>query len=259
MTGGGPDSTNIPYFVYQRSIGGGWEFGKAVGVQPSSSCRVDHRRHHRPARAVPAAQGRGDRLMAGATPLGVGERRSVNVVMGIVAWLAALLFFFPVFWMVLSSFKEEQDANTSPKLFFSPDARPLQRRHRDRRPGCCRSARRSSTRSGSWWSAPSSCSLLAIPAAYALAIRPVPKWRDVLFFFISTKFLPVVAVDPAAVDPRQGLRPAQHPARADDPLHRDEPAARGVDAALVLPGDPPRADRGGRDRRRRAEGPARPR
>jgi sorbitol/mannitol transport system permease protein len=29
MTGGGPDSTNIPYFVYQRSIGGGWDFGKA--------------------------------------------------------------------------------------------------------------------------------------------------------------------------------------------------------------------------------------
>jgi sorbitol/mannitol transport system permease protein len=29
MTGGGPDSTNIPFFVYQRSIGGGWEFGKA--------------------------------------------------------------------------------------------------------------------------------------------------------------------------------------------------------------------------------------
>ena len=35
--------------------------------------------------------------------------------------------------------------------------------------------------------------MLAIPAAYALAIRPVVKWRDVLFFFISTKFLPVVA------------------------------------------------------------------
>jgi sorbitol/mannitol transport system permease protein len=35
--------------------------------------------------------------------------------------------------------------------------------------------------------------VLAIPAAYALAIRPVGKWRDVLFFFISTKFLPVVA------------------------------------------------------------------
>ncbi|NND73681.1 MAG: carbohydrate ABC transporter permease, partial [Ilumatobacter sp.] len=33
---------------------------------------------------------------------------------------------------------------------------------------------------------------LAIPAAYALAIRPMRKWRDVLFFFISTKFLPIV-------------------------------------------------------------------
>jgi sorbitol/mannitol transport system permease protein len=29
MTGGGPGSTNVPYFVYQRSIGGGWQFGQA--------------------------------------------------------------------------------------------------------------------------------------------------------------------------------------------------------------------------------------
>ncbi|MEM9564812.1 MAG: sugar ABC transporter permease [Actinomycetota bacterium] len=29
MTGGGPDSTNVPYFVFQRSIGGGWRFGQA--------------------------------------------------------------------------------------------------------------------------------------------------------------------------------------------------------------------------------------
>jgi sorbitol/mannitol transport system permease protein len=36
--------------------------------------------------------------------------------------------------------------------------------------------------------------LLAVPAAYALSIRPVRKTQDVLFFFISTKMLPVVAV-----------------------------------------------------------------
>ncbi len=29
MTGGGPGSTNVPYFVFQRSIGGGWAFGRA--------------------------------------------------------------------------------------------------------------------------------------------------------------------------------------------------------------------------------------
>ena len=29
ITGGGPGSTNVPYFVFQRSIGGGWQFGQA--------------------------------------------------------------------------------------------------------------------------------------------------------------------------------------------------------------------------------------
>ena len=29
MTGGGPGSTNLPFFVYRRSIGGGWLFGLA--------------------------------------------------------------------------------------------------------------------------------------------------------------------------------------------------------------------------------------
>lgn len=29
MTGGGPGSTNLPFFVFQRSIGGGWQFGGA--------------------------------------------------------------------------------------------------------------------------------------------------------------------------------------------------------------------------------------
>lgn len=29
ITGGGPGSSNIPYFVFQRSIGGGWRFGEA--------------------------------------------------------------------------------------------------------------------------------------------------------------------------------------------------------------------------------------
>jgi len=33
--------------------------------------------------------------------------------------------------------------------------------------------------------------LLALPAAYALSIAPVRGWKDALFFFISTKMLPV--------------------------------------------------------------------
>jgi sorbitol/mannitol transport system permease protein len=29
MTGGGPGSTNVPYYVYQQSIGGGFRYGAA--------------------------------------------------------------------------------------------------------------------------------------------------------------------------------------------------------------------------------------
>src|SRR3954447_13079758 len=54
------------------------------------------------------------------SPRVVGERRWVNRSFGLLAWIVGLTFFFPVFWMVLNSFKSEQDANTSPKLFFHP-------------------------------------------------------------------------------------------------------------------------------------------
>jgi polyol transport system permease protein len=130
--------------------------------------------------------------MGGSSERGVGERRSTDVVMGIVAWLAALVFFFPVFWMVISSCKDEQDANTSPKLFFSPT---LERYSDVTETNTGLLSFREAFTNSFWIVTVSTVIVLvlAIPAAYALAIRPVPKWRDVLFFFISTKFLPVVA------------------------------------------------------------------
>jgi len=130
---------------------------------------------------------RGDRA-----PRVVGERRWVNVSFGALAWVVGLIFFFPVFWMVLNSFKTEQDANTSPKLFFHPTLD----RYKDvtKSAGGLLSFGEAFTNSAVIvLVSVTIVMLLAIPAAYALAIRPVPKWRDVLFFFISTKFLPIVA------------------------------------------------------------------
>jgi sorbitol/mannitol transport system permease protein len=126
------------------------------------------------------------------TRLGVGERRSAHVAIGLTAWVVGLIFFFPVFWMVLSSFKEEQDANTSPKLFFSPTLD----RYRDvtsNPEGTLAFAEAAKNSAFVVLGSTAIVLALAIPAAYALAIRPVPRWRDVLFFFISTKFLPIVA------------------------------------------------------------------
>jgi sorbitol/mannitol transport system permease protein len=128
----------------------------------------------------------------GRAPRAPGERRSVNAAFALLAWIVGLVYFFPVFWMVLNSFKSEQDANTTPKLFFHPTT------------GRYHDVTQNVTGLLSFGQAFTNSALivafstlivlaLAIPAAYALAIRPVGRWRDVLFFFISTKFLPVVA------------------------------------------------------------------
>ena len=125
-------------------------------------------------------------------PLGVGEKRSTNAVVGLVAWFVALVFFFPVFWTLLNSFKDEQDANTDPRLFFDPTLG----RYGDVTETTQGLLSFREAFFNSFWVVLVSTVVvlvLAIPAAYALAIRPVAKWRDVLFFFISTKFLPVVA------------------------------------------------------------------
>jgi sorbitol/mannitol transport system permease protein len=125
------------------------------------------------------------------TTLGVGERRGVVAGLGVLAWIVGLLWIFPVAWTVLTSFKTEQDA-------------AAQTLHHGLTLGRYSDVGHSTTGTLSLQSAFTNSLvvvvvstlivlLLALPAAYALAIRPIHKWRDVLFFFISTKFLPVVA------------------------------------------------------------------
>ncbi len=124
--------------------------------------------------------------------LGVGERKWINTVLGAAAWIVGLIYFFPILWMLINSFKEEIDANTSPTLSFSP----TMDRYRDVTETTTGLLSFSQAFGNSAWIVLISTMVvlvLAIPAAYALAIYPVRKWRDVLFFFISTKFLPMVA------------------------------------------------------------------
>ncbi|MFI8848900.1 carbohydrate ABC transporter permease [Streptomyces sp. NPDC053499] len=105
-----------------------------------------------------------------------------------VAWLATLAFFAPVAWMVLTSFRQEADAATNPPNPFAPftlDQYALLL-ERDITPYLINSGMASvfSTLL---------VLVLAVPAAYALSIKPVEKWTDVMFFFLSTKFLPLIA------------------------------------------------------------------
>jgi sorbitol/mannitol transport system permease protein len=107
---------------------------------------------------------------------------------GVVAWIAALGFFFPVFWMVLTSFKQEGDAATNPpKLFFTPTL--------DQYAKVFDQGIGPAMLNSVWATGVSTLLvlLLGTPAAFALSLRPVRKTSDALFFFMSTKMLPIVA------------------------------------------------------------------
>jgi sorbitol/mannitol transport system permease protein len=116
------------------------------------------------------------------------NRRGGGWALSGLAWIVGVLFVLPVLWMLLTSFHSEPNAAKNP-----PDiAAPL-----------TLDGYRSFFSTGPWPSIANSLTasilstalviLLAFPAAYALSIRPVKKWTDVLFFFLSTKMLPVVA------------------------------------------------------------------
>ncbi|WP_156755284.1 carbohydrate ABC transporter permease [Actinokineospora pegani] len=111
---------------------------------------------------------------------------------GVIAWASALVFAAPVLWMVLTSLHSEPDAATNPPSLLAPLTLDG---YADFFGGI--------GGAGPWPPLVNSFSasigstvivlLLAIPAAYALSIKPVERWTDVLFFFLSTKMLPVVA------------------------------------------------------------------
>lgn len=116
------------------------------------------------------------------------RKKAIGSFWTLVACALAFIMFFPVLWMIITSFKSEGDAYTYPprvhfhvttvqfhEVFAGNAATPFVH--------------------SIVVSAVSVVLviLLGLPAAYALSIRAVPKWRNTLFFFLSTKMLPYVA------------------------------------------------------------------
>lgn len=118
----------------------------------------------------------------------VQRRSALDPLFTALTWLGALVMFAPIAWMVLTSFKTEQDAVSSPpKLFFAPTLDHYWRIF-DNDFGAFASVSILATGVSTLV-----VIVLAVPAAYALSVRPVAKWRDGLFFFISTKMMPIAA------------------------------------------------------------------
>ncbi|WNI26702.1 carbohydrate ABC transporter permease [Streptomyces sp. ITFR-16] len=130
----------------------------------------------------------GRRHHAGATRR--GRRRSTAL--GLLAWAVAVIFCAPALWMLLTSFHSEADAATNPPSLGAPLTLDAYRVFFGAGGGASPWPPLINSVTASVFST-LFVLVLALPAAYALSIRRVEKWTDVMFFFLSTKMLPVVA------------------------------------------------------------------
>ena len=106
------------------------------------------------------------------------------------AWTVAIIFFFPIFWMVFTSFKSDADAVKPEFLFFFT---PTLENYLNM------------TENYDYWRfainsiiTASFATLFAlfvgVPCAYAMASNPTKRTKDVLVWMLSTKMLPAAAV-----------------------------------------------------------------
>ncbi len=116
------------------------------------------------------------------------RKRLTSIGMATGAWVSSLLLFLPIAYMVLKSFQPEQvAANATPQLIFTPTLEHYIE----------------TFEAGVWPYAINSFVVvavstfvviaLALPAAWALSVRAIRKPQDSLFFFISTKMMPIAA------------------------------------------------------------------
>lgn len=119
-------------------------------------------------------------------------KRSISkkLVITIIAWSAAIIMFFPIFWMLLAGFKTEIDAVTTPPLLvFEPTLENYDAVQQ--RANYINSATNSVLVSVG---ATLLALALSIPAAYAMAFFPTRRTRSTLLWMLSTKMLPPVGV-----------------------------------------------------------------
>ena len=143
MTQGGPGiaSANLPFYIYQRAFLG-FDIGQAaaMGVVVVIFTMIIATLRAPVDLQIVLRQGRGGLMTTTAEAHATtrrarsrSERSSTasSSAWGVVAWIVGLGFFFPVFWMVLTSFKQEVDAYTTlTEVLLHPDAGSVQGRLR---------------------------------------------------------------------------------------------------------------------------------
>ncbi|WP_407180660.1 carbohydrate ABC transporter permease [Bradyrhizobium sp. STM 3562] len=109
----------------------------------------------------------------------------------IVAWLVGFLIFFPILWMVLTSFKTELEAFAIPPSFLFFDWTLENYVTVQGRSDYLHHAFNSVVVAGG---STLIALLIAIPAAWSMAFSPTKRTKDVLLWMLSTKMMPAVGV-----------------------------------------------------------------
>ena len=107
------------------------------------------------------------------------------------AWLAGFLIFFPILWMVLTSFKTELVAFSTPPSFLFFEWTSENYTAVEARSDYVHHALNSIIIAGG---STLIAILIAIPAAWAMAFAPTERTRSTLLWMLSTKMMPPVGV-----------------------------------------------------------------
>jgi sorbitol/mannitol transport system permease protein len=107
------------------------------------------------------------------------------------AWIVGFLIFFPILWMVLTSFKTELTAFSTPPSFLFFHWTTENYATVQTRSDYVHHAVNSIVIAGG---SVLIALLIAIPAAYAMAFAPTERTRGTLLWMISTKMMPPVGV-----------------------------------------------------------------
>src|SRR3954447_3995902 len=107
------------------------------------------------------------------------------------AWLFGFLMFFPILWMILTSFKTELDAFATPPLFLFFHWTTENYATVQERSDYFHHALNSIVIAGG---STLIAMLIAVPAAWSMAFSPTKRTKDILLWMLSTKMMPAVGV-----------------------------------------------------------------
>ena len=117
----------------------------------------------------------------------LSQRR--RIVTSLAAWLAAFVIFFPILWMILTSFKTELEAFSTPPKFLFFDWTTENYGIVQERSNYFKFAMNSILLS---FGSTALALIVAVPAAWAMAFSPTKRTKDLLMWMLSTKMMPPV-------------------------------------------------------------------